>query len=244
MIVKSKPLVLLLAFAMVVAACKKPSSRSTDIREPVEAEAFHGEVYRSLDGRTALTLISRDECELRDSGRTILCKYTRQADALRVVATVLGTNEVVYYRLVEQGIQDNSGSVLFSPARYTAALEQARVLRNGGTSFLIRLLQEDVEVTGLDGKVRLEKRTITKSMLDQTVEVIRKRLNAFGTNPPVITTQGADRILVQIPGFDTSKLQDVREHLQKVAAPQNPLAIPIKIEEERNVPANIGAGRK
>lgn len=87
----------------------------------------------------------------------------------------------------------------------------------GGTSFLIRLVQEDVEVTGADGKVTKESRPITKAMLDQAVEVIRKRVDAFGTSEPVITPQGTDRILVQIPKLDTAKLQDVREQLQKVA---------------------------
>src|SRR5262245_18298835 len=44
----------------------------------------------------------------------------------------------------------------------------------GGTSFLIRIVQEDAEVTGADGKVTKESRPITKAMLDQAVEVIRK----------------------------------------------------------------------
>lgn len=87
----------------------------------------------------------------------------------------------------------------------------------GGTSFLIRLVQEDVEVTGADGKVVKESRPITKAMVDQAVEVIRKRVDAFGTSEPIITPQGTDRILVQIPGVDTAKLQDIREQLQKVA---------------------------
>ncbi len=87
----------------------------------------------------------------------------------------------------------------------------------GGTSFLIRLVQEDVEVTGQDGKVTKESRPITKAMVDQAVEVIRKRVDAFGTSEPVITPQGTDRILVQIPKLDPAKLQDVREQLRKVA---------------------------
>lgn len=87
----------------------------------------------------------------------------------------------------------------------------------GGTSFLIRLVAEDVETTGPDGKVTKETRLITKSMVDQAVEVIRKRVDAFGTSEPVITPQGTDRILVQIPGVDAAKLQDIREQLQKVA---------------------------
>jgi SecD/SecF fusion protein len=87
----------------------------------------------------------------------------------------------------------------------------------GGTSFLIRLVQEEVEVTAADGKTTKETRLITPAMVDQAVEVIRKRVDAFGTSEPVITPQGTDRILVQIPGLDLAKLKDIREQLQKVA---------------------------
>ena len=73
----------------------------------------------------------------------------------------------------------------------------------GGTSFLIRLMGGDKEVN--------------KGMLDQAVEVIRKRVDYFGGGEPVITPVGTDRILVQIPGLDTAKIQEAREQLSRVA---------------------------
>jgi SecD/SecF fusion protein len=73
----------------------------------------------------------------------------------------------------------------------------------GGTSFLIRLKGGDKEVT--------------KGMLDQAVEVIRKRVDYFGASEPIISPVGNDRILVQIPGLDTAKIQEAREQLSRVA---------------------------
>jgi len=73
----------------------------------------------------------------------------------------------------------------------------------GGTSFLIRLKGGDKEVT--------------KSMLDQAVEVIRKRIDVFGVSEPIISPVGSDRILVQIPGLDTAKIQEARDQLSRVA---------------------------
>ncbi|HET9418837.1 MAG TPA: protein translocase subunit SecD [Chthoniobacterales bacterium] len=73
----------------------------------------------------------------------------------------------------------------------------------GGTSFLIRMMKGDKE--------------ITKGMQDQAVEVIRKRVDYFGGGEPIISPVGDDRILVQIPGLDTAKIQEAREQLQKVA---------------------------
>jgi SecD/SecF fusion protein len=73
----------------------------------------------------------------------------------------------------------------------------------GGTSFLIRLKPGD--------------KPITKGMLDQAVEVIRKRIDVFGVSEPIISPVGADRILVQIPGLDTAKIQEARDQLSRVA---------------------------
>src|SRR3984893_1610260 len=73
----------------------------------------------------------------------------------------------------------------------------------GGTSFLIRLVKGDEDVT--------------KAMLDQAVEVIRKSVDYCGVSEPIISPVGADRILVQIPGLDTAKIQEARQQLSRVA---------------------------
>src|SRR6267378_4465586 len=75
----------------------------------------------------------------------------------------------------------------------------------GGTSFLIKLQQVDKD------------KPITPGLLDQAVEVIRKRVDYFGGGEPIISPVGQDRILVQIPGLDTAKIQEARDQLSKVA---------------------------
>jgi len=79
----------------------------------------------------------------------------------------------------------------------------------GGTSFLIRL---EPPATADGGK-----RPITKSMVDQAIEAIRKRIDRFGVSEPIITPQGNDRILVQIPGLDAANIQEARDQLSRVA---------------------------
>ncbi len=69
----------------------------------------------------------------------------------------------------------------------------------GGTSFLIKLQQVDKD------------KLITAGLLDQAVEVIRKRVDYFGGGEPIISPVGQDRILVQIPGLDTAKIQEARD---------------------------------
>ncbi|HXM32916.1 MAG TPA: protein translocase subunit SecD [Chthoniobacterales bacterium] len=93
----------------------------------------------------------------------------------------------------------------------------------GGTSFLIRLQQTDKE--------------ITPAMLDQAVEVIRKRVDYFGASEPIISPVGKDRILVQIPGLSTEKIQEARQQLSRVAKLEFKLVYPDNGERLRAIDA-------
>src|SRR5439155_13520721 len=95
----------------------------------------------------------------------------------------------------------------------------------GGTSFLIRLMGGDKEVN--------------KGMLDQAVEVIRKRVDYFGGGEPVITPVGNDRILVQIPGLDPAKIIEARQQLSRVAKLEFRLVHP----NSANLISEIESGR-
>jgi len=102
----------------------------------------------------------------------------------------------------------------------------------GGTAFLIRLIAEPDE--------KGETRAITPTMVDQAVEVIRKRVDQLGTSEPVIAPAGSDRILVQIPGLNPEKLEETRGQLKKVAKLEFRLVHP---ESSRMVPM-IEAGQE
>ncbi|HXA09555.1 MAG TPA: hypothetical protein VNW28_06200, partial [Chthoniobacterales bacterium] len=93
----------------------------------------------------------------------------------------------------------------------------------GGTSFLIRLMQGD--------------RPLTKTNLDQAVEVIRKRVDYFGGGEPVISPVGTDRILVQIPGLDPAKIIEARQQLSRVAKLEFRLVYPDNGERLRAIDA-------
>src|SRR4029077_19921221 len=94
-------------------------------------------------------------------------------------------------------VRDASGKII-QPGKIHLGLDI-----QGGTSFLIRLMGGDKEVN--------------KGMLDQAVEVIRKRVDQFGTSEPIISPVGNDRILVQIPGLSTETIQEARQQLSRVA---------------------------
>ena len=60
-------------------------------------------------------------------------------------------------------------------------------------------------------------RKITPQLQEQAVGVINKRINKLGVSEPVITPQGQDRILVQIPAIKPAEIELAKEQLQKVA---------------------------
>ena len=97
----------------------------------------------------------------------------------------------------------------------------------GGTSFLIRLMGGDKEVN--------------KGMLEQAVEVIRKRVDYFGSGEPVISPVGNDRILVQIPGLDTAKIQEARDQLSRVAKLEFRLVYPDNGERLQKIEQGAGS---
>jgi SecD/SecF fusion protein len=98
----------------------------------------------------------------------------------------------------------------------------------GGTSFLIKLQQTDKE------------KNITPSMLDQAVEVIRKRVDYFGGGEPIISPVGKDRILVQIPGLTAEKIQEARQQLSRVAKLEFALVNPQNSELIGQIDASQG----
>ncbi len=66
-----------------------------------------------------------------------------------------------------------------------------------------------------DGKltVKLTPNGVTErmsSLIAQSIEVIRKRVDEVGTTEPTIQRQGQDRVLVQVPGFeDSARLKEL-----------------------------------
>src|SRR3954447_3875847 len=64
------------------------------------------------------------------------------------------------------------------------------------------LIQLTYTEAGLNDRVR--------RAVDQAIEVLRRRIDALGTTEPNIQRQGADRILVQVPGLqDPQRLKEI-----------------------------------
>jgi hypothetical protein len=111
-----------------VAGCSRQSVKSDGANEQKslpEANAFDGEAYRTKDRSEAITLLSKDELEIKRGGLNLICKYTRQDGQLRVVVTVMGTSHALYYRVTEDGLEDEKGTIFYKPSRFPPVVQPA-----------------------------------------------------------------------------------------------------------------------
>lgn len=112
-------------------------------------------------------------------------------------------------------------------------LPKLRLLRNGFSANIGGQTPLEVEATP-EGVIRVTVtdagiRDKSRKAVEQSIEVIRRRVDALGTREPSIQRQGDDRVLVQVPGLqDPQTLKEILGQTAKlefrlVAEPgQNP----------------------
>jgi preprotein translocase subunit SecD len=80
---------------------------------------------------------------------------------------------------------------------------------------LMRQIDPDIEAkTSPDGTatLRFSERAVQaakRAMLDQSIEIVRRRIDELGTKEATVQRQGEDRILVQVPGVDPERLKGI-----------------------------------
>lgn len=78
---------------------------------------------------------------------------------------------------------------------------------------IFRAADPDLSVDEKDGLTRLyyedsQLKKLQVRLIDQSIEIVSRRVNESGTKEPIIQRQGADRIVVQVPGLsDPSELK-------------------------------------
>ena len=76
------------------------------------------------------------------------------------------------------------------------------------------------------------------SALEQSIEVVGRRVNELGTTEPLIQRQGSDRILVQVPGLqDPDRLKDILGQTAKLTFQMVDQTMPVQEAIEGRPPA-------
>lgn len=95
-----------------------------------------------------------------------------------------------------------------NPAGMAAAVEAVQALASNVVT-LTGVGQTDIDVTA-EGDVLIvqlsepERAAVDQRTIQQSLEIIRTRVDAAGTREPTIQRQGADRILIQVPGIGSA----------------------------------------
>lgn len=85
---------------------------------------------------------------------------------------------------------------------------------------LLKSLGADFMVNEVSGKFTVkfsEQYYITQQakLVDQSIEIIRRRIDETGTKEPIIQSEGTDRIIVQVPG--TENPEDIKQKINTTA---------------------------
>jgi protein-export membrane protein SecD len=99
-------------------------------------------------------------------------------------------------------VRGNSLSfMVVKPEQIPEAMERLK----GLASYVDGTFDKDYEITNNNNVIKIAitqayKKYLTKSVLNQTIEVMRRRIDSFGTREPNILRQGDDKIILQVPG--------------------------------------------
>jgi len=137
--------------------------------------------------------------------------YKRHIDSLwpQVRDTLRGLGDQVgTIRRADDAPDDVLRVTISNPDGMAAALAAVGAL--GGTVNTLTGAAEgtlDVTAEGNDIIIQLseaEKRAIDQRTMQQSLEIIRRRIDEVGTREPTIQRQGQDRILIQVPGIGSA----------------------------------------
>jgi preprotein translocase subunit SecD len=132
-----------------------------------------------------------------DMGAVVRERLDALADAARQALQKLN---IGYQNLLPQAPQQRLSLRLRDPAQAPAALAALKDLSGGGNP--------DYDVTSTpDGQTYLTLsnaalRERARGAVQQSIEIVRRRIDDTGVVDPQITAQGDDRIVVQLPGVD------------------------------------------
>lgn len=136
----------------------------------------------------------------------------------------IGTNDITRYfpQYVHTNDVHPTTSILNSVQRAAMGHIRLGIDLQGGMDFVVEMdtnhLVNVETVTNSMGQA--ESRTNTVELtgaLSQAVDVLRKRVDAFGVAEPVIQPEGNNRISIQLPGLSKAQMDDVKKTIEKIA---------------------------
>lgn len=128
----------------------------------------------------------------------------------------IGTNDITRYFpdiKLAQNEQQPTRAILNRLQRDAAGKIRLGLDLKGGTAFVLRLQNPERDPNDTNQVSEIDR----TAMVEQAVEVLRRRVDALGVAEPIIQPAGEDRILVQLPGLSESDIESARQQISKAA---------------------------
>ncbi|HLX95232.1 MAG TPA: protein translocase subunit SecD, partial [Verrucomicrobiae bacterium] len=136
----------------------------------------------------------------------------------------IGTNDIQnYFKFIDAKANLHPNTFILNQLQRDASGKIKLGLDlQGGTSFLVQMDTSKLETTETKTNSAGQVTVVTNvpdvsGALAQAVEVLRKRVDAFGVAEPVIQAAGGDSILIQLPGLSEDVKERAKEQIQKAA---------------------------
>ncbi|WP_027550796.1 protein translocase subunit SecD [Bradyrhizobium sp. Cp5.3] len=156
------------------------------------------------------------------------------------VRRVLRDNKIGYTGLVTKG---DAVEVRVKDTEATTALEKVRELSQPLGGLLGSSGQRSLEVSDAGGgliRLTVPEAAVTdriRQTIEQSIQIVEKRVNELGTVEPVIQRQGTDRILVQVPGLqDPTRLKAILGQTAKMEFRMVDTSVPPDQAQQGRVP--------
>ncbi len=129
----------------------------------------------------------------------------------------IGTNDIQnYFPLIDAKAQLYPTTYILNQVQRDASGKIKLGLDlQGGTSFLVEM--DTNFLANASDTNRVAQSSDISGAISQAVEVLRKRVDAFGVAEPVIQPVGGNQILVQLPGLSQAVKESAKQQIQKAA---------------------------
>jgi len=132
----------------------------------------------------------------------------------------IGTNDITHYFPMFEAKNElyPNTFVLNQLQRQASGKIKLGLDLQGGTSFLVEMDTNQLAAAPEAGDTnQVSRAPDVSSALSQAVEVLRKRVDAFGVAEPIIQPAGGNRILIQLPGLSEADKESAKSQIQKAA---------------------------
>ncbi|HEX7861885.1 MAG TPA: protein translocase subunit SecD [Verrucomicrobiae bacterium] len=173
-------------------------------------------------GRPLLDQFVESSANSRDTNFQAIVTRARELQQQRPnrdyqnIVDAIGTNNLraffPQFRVAENDPKPNR-TILNRLQREAAGQIKLGLDLQGGTAFMVRMQQVD-RPAGTNDVDEIDR----NAQIDQAIEVLRRRVDAFGVAEPIIQKGGEDRILVQLPGLSEAEIESARTAISKPAS--------------------------